>query len=359
VRRGRWPARIAIATLLLACPVLCRAASALSGRTMIDQLRTRGIHDERVLEAMGRVRREAFAPDEARARAYADEPLPIAHGQTMSQPYVVALMTELLHLGGNERVLEIGTGSGYQAAVLAELAREVYSVEIIPELAATARLRLTSEGYRNVHVKEGDGALGWRDYGPYDAIMVTAAATSVPRALIEQLREGGVLVMPVGEAGGRQVLVRGVKRGIKLRTREVTEVRFVPMTGETVKRGSGTGSGVAPPPVPPARDKGAPGPRVPSDTPRSDRGPAAPNVSRDGGAGTSSDGGTTPSMPPGGRGLIEENLPDRESGTRSLRDARSRAARAPAARGSGHQCASGATARAASGSPAGVWRCVA
>jgi protein-L-isoaspartate(D-aspartate) O-methyltransferase len=357
VRRGRWPARIAFATLVLACPVLSRAAPMPPARTMIDQLRARGIHDERVLEAMGRVRREAFMPDAARGRAYADEPLPIGHGQTISQPYVVALMTELLQLRGNERVLEIGTGSGYQAAVLAEVAREVYSVEIIPELAATARLCLTSEGYRNVHVKQGDGALGWRDYGPYDAIVVTAAAVSVPRALIDQLREGGVLVMPVGEPEGRQMLVRGVKRGIKLRTREVAEVRFVPMTGETIKGESGTGRGGVAPPVPRARDEGAQGPRVPGNAPHGDSGPVTPTLSGDGDSGTSSDGGVAPGTPPRGRGLIEEDLPDRESGTRSLRGARSRAARAPAARGSGHRCASGAAARAASGSPAGVWRC--
>jgi protein-L-isoaspartate(D-aspartate) O-methyltransferase len=312
VRRGRWPALVAIAAFLLACPAASRAAPG-PERALTDQLRARGIRDERVLGALRHVRREAFAPVDVRARAYDDEPLPIGHGQTMSQPYVVALMTELLGLEGNERVLEIGTGSGYQAAVLAELAREVYSVEIIPELAATARLRLTGEGYRNVHVKQGDGALGWRDYGPYDAIVVTAAAPSVPRALVDQLQEGGVLVMPLGEPDGRQVLVRGVKRGIKLHTREITEVRFVPMTGETVQRGSGKARGAPAGSVPPARDDGADtappvrdggagGPKAPREIPRDAGGAAGPKAPRD----------VRPSAPRGG--LIEEELPDRESG---------------------------------------------
>ena len=309
--RGRWPARLAIAALLLACPAASRATPG-PERTLADQLRARGIRDERVLDAIRRVRREAFAPVDARARAYDDEPLPIGHGQTMSQPYVVALMTELLGLEGNERVLEIGTGSGYQAAILAELAREVYSVEIIPELAVTARMCLTHEGYRNVHVKQGDGVLGWRDYGPYDAIAVTAAAASVPRALIDQLREGGVLVMPVGEPHGRQVLVRGVKNGTKLHAREVTEVRFVPMTGDAVQRGSGKARAAAGS-LHPARDDGAEGPGEPRDAPHDYSGTAGPNVPHDAGPSAPHDGDTSPSTPRG-RGLIEEDLPNRESG---------------------------------------------
>src|SRR3972149_4628816 len=156
------------------------------------QIESRGVKDSMVLKAMRKVPRHLFVPKSYQEEAYADEPLPIGEGQTISQPYIVALMTELLGLKGGERVLEIGTGSGYQAAILAELAREVYTVEIIPELAAAAPPGITREGYRNVHVKQGDGALGWREYGPYDAVVVTAAAPSVPRALIDQLEEGGV-----------------------------------------------------------------------------------------------------------------------------------------------------------------------
>lgn len=356
MRRGRWPPRLAIAALLLACPAASRPDPVPAG-TLADQLRVRGIRDERVLDAVRRVRREAFAPVGARARAYDDEPLPIGHGQTMSQPYVVALMTELLRLEGNERVLEIGTGSGYQAAVLAELAREVYSVEIIPELAAAARLRLTHEGYRNVHVKQGDGTFGWHDYGPYDAIVVTAAAESVPRALIDQLHEGGVLVMPIGEPDGRQVLVRGVKHGVKLHTREVTEVRFVPMTGEAVQRGSGKARGAAARLPAPASDDGVRGPDAPRDVPRGDSGAAGPTVPPNAGPSAPHERDTGPSTLPRGHGVIEEELPDRESGRRSLRDARSPVARVPTARGSGHPCASGAGARGAAGSRAAVWRC--
>jgi len=236
VRNRRWPVLLATIIALLA-PFGSPAASTLE-RMLEEQLRARGIRGERVLYAFRRVPRTAFVPEEARDRAYDDTALEIGHGQTISQPYIVALMTELLDLKGDERVLEVGTGSGYQAAILAELAKEVCTVEIVPELAAAARLRLTRHGYRNVHVKQGDGALGWREYAPYDAIIVTAVAPQVPRALIEQLRDGGVLVMPIGEPARRQVLARGVKRGGKLRTREITEVRFVPMTGEVMRRGS-------------------------------------------------------------------------------------------------------------------------
>ena len=221
---------LALAALLLTVtPPTPSCAADQSG--MVDaQLERRGIKDRRVLDAFRKVRREEYVPSEAREHAYDDRPIPIGHDQTISQPYIVALMTQLLDLKGDERVLEIGTGSGYQAAILAELARDVYTIEIIPELATNARLRLTREGYRNVHVKQGDGTQGWKEYAPYKAIIVTAAAPKVPQPLIDELDEGGVLVMPVGDPGGRQVLIRGIKRGGKLRSREVTDVQFVPLT---------------------------------------------------------------------------------------------------------------------------------
>jgi protein-L-isoaspartate(D-aspartate) O-methyltransferase len=194
-------------------------------------LRGKGIRDARVLAAMGRVPRERFVEESLRARAYGDYPLPIGHGQTISQPFVVALMSELLELQGGERVLDVGTGSGYQAAVLAELAAEVVSVEIQPELAAAARERLARIGYRNVEVHAGDGFFGWAAAAPFDAIVTAAAASRVPEPLVEQLREGGRLVMPLGE-GDNQRLVRGRKHGGRLELEVVGDVLFVPMTGE-------------------------------------------------------------------------------------------------------------------------------
>jgi protein-L-isoaspartate(D-aspartate) O-methyltransferase len=332
VTRGQRLALLALLALLTAFalpPPATSAADALG-----DQLRSRGIHDPRVLAAFDHVPRAAFAPPEVRNRAADDAALPIGHGQTMSQPYVVALMTELLGLKGDERVLEIGTGSGYSAAILSEVARDVYSVEIVPELASAARLRLTREGYRNVHVKQGDGTFGWRDYGPYDAVVVTAAAPTVPRALIDQLREGGVLVMPLGEPAGRQVLVRGVKRGTKLRTREITEVRFVPMIRGPAERAPGA----------------APDERAPATRAREDREPP-PRVSAPPDAGAR-----------GRRDVIEEELPDREreepeSAPRSRRDVRDRVARVPSARASDRRCATGGADRAAAGSRAVAPRC--
>ncbi|HTU01987.1 MAG TPA: protein-L-isoaspartate(D-aspartate) O-methyltransferase [Candidatus Sulfotelmatobacter sp.] len=196
---------------------------------VVQQLAGRDIRDPLVLRAMGRVPRHLFVPAALAALAYADRPLPIPDGQTISQPYVVALMTELLELRGGERVLEVGTGSGYQAAVLAEITPKVWSIEILPGLAASAAARLAALGYGGVQVRTGDGYRGWPEAAPFDAIVVTAAATHVPAPLVEQLAEGGRLVLPVGPEPGFQELLQGRKQGGRLHTRIVAPVRFVPL----------------------------------------------------------------------------------------------------------------------------------
>ena len=199
-------------------------------RNMVaTQIAGHGISDARVLAAMEHVPRHEFVPSELREHAYADGPLPIGHDQTISQPYIVALMTELLDVGPGSRVLEIGTGSGYQAAVLAELAAEVYTLEIIPSLAQRAVETLGHLGYRNVHCKVADGYLGWPEAAPFDAIIVTCAPGEVPQKLIGQLREGGRLVVPVGECGGSQELYVFEKINGQIRQKSVAPVRFVPM----------------------------------------------------------------------------------------------------------------------------------
>jgi protein-L-isoaspartate(D-aspartate) O-methyltransferase len=187
------------------------------------------ITDSRVLDAIARVPRAEFVPEEFREQALLDQPLPIGYGQTISQPYVVALMTQLLALKPEDRVLEIGTGSGYQTAVLAELAREVYSVEVIKPLAEAARERLQRLGYTNVHVLHGDGALGWPAYAPYDAIIVTAAPTQIPPPLIAQLAEEGRMVIPIGPEYGEQTLHLVIKRRGQVRMQAIAPVRFVPL----------------------------------------------------------------------------------------------------------------------------------
>lgn len=196
------------------------------------QLRDRGIADARLLDVMGRVPREAFVPPEAASRAYFDRAMPIGQHQTISQPYMVAVMTEDLSLTGHERVLEVGTGSGYQCAILAELAEEVYSIERIPRLARDAQRLLADElGYRNVHVRCGDGTLGWPEAGPFQAIVVTAAAPEPPPSLLEQLDpEGGRLVVPVGDRN-LQRLLRMERHGTSFTTRRTTACRFVPLLG--------------------------------------------------------------------------------------------------------------------------------
>ena len=195
-----------------------------------EQIRQRGIRDERVLHALTTVPRHLFIPPAYRDHAYDDGPLPIGQGQTISQPYIVALMSERLELSGDERVLEIGTGSGYQAAVLSLLAKQVYSIEIVPELMSAAHERLAQLGYDNVTVLLGDGNLGWEKDSPYDAIIITAAAPHIPSALIEQLAEGGRLVLPVVR-GEEQHLLRLRKQSGRIVEENLGLVRFVPLVG--------------------------------------------------------------------------------------------------------------------------------
>ncbi len=187
------------------------------------------ITDQQVLDAIARVPRTEFVPPELRERAFFDIPLPIGYGQTISQPYVVALMTQLLQLKPQDRVLEIGTGSGYQTAILAKLAHEVYSIEAIKALAETARERLQRLGYTNIHILHGDGALGWPEHAPYDAIIVTAAPEQIPPALVSQLADGGRMVIPVGPEYTEQMLQLVEKRRGRIRTRSIAPVRFVPL----------------------------------------------------------------------------------------------------------------------------------
>lgn len=195
-----------------------------------EQIAARGILDTRVLEVMRKVERHRFVPEPMTASAYEDRPLPIGEDQTISQPYIVAFMTEALGLRGDEKVLEIGTGSGYQAAVLSGLVKEVYTIEIIPVLAARAKETLASLGYSNVHVKQGDGFLGWPAHAPFDRIIVTAAVGEIPPPLIAQLKEGGTLVAPEGDWYQELVVLTKEKGKIK-KTRTIA-VRFVPLVRE-------------------------------------------------------------------------------------------------------------------------------
>jgi protein-L-isoaspartate(D-aspartate) O-methyltransferase len=192
-----------------------------------EQIRARGVADERVLSALTRVPRERFIPEELRYEAHGDYPVPIGHGQTISQPYIVAYMTEALRLLPTHRVLEIGTGCGYQTAVLAELAAEVFSVERIPELAARARETLDGMGYTNVQIRAGDGYEGWPEHAPYDRVLGAAAADTVPPALVDQLVDGGILVIPVGTFHQELRVIQ--KRGTTTEVLATLGVRFVPM----------------------------------------------------------------------------------------------------------------------------------
>jgi protein-L-isoaspartate(D-aspartate) O-methyltransferase len=195
---------------------------------MVDvQLKARGIKDQKILEAMRKIPRHTFIPENMIPYAYNDEPLPIGEGQTISQPYIVAYMTEALELSGGERVLEVGTGSGYQAAILAEIVRELYTVELVSALSSKAQENIKRLKYTNVYFKIGDGTYGWKENAPYDAIMVTAAPDKVPHFLEEQLKIGGRMIIPVGSAIQELVLVIRGKR--KYKKKRLLPVRFVPL----------------------------------------------------------------------------------------------------------------------------------
>jgi protein-L-isoaspartate(D-aspartate) O-methyltransferase len=207
-------------------------APASSAAAMIErQLRGHGISDPRVLRSMGSVPREKFVPKELRNSAYDDRPLPIGYGQTISQPFIVAFMTEQLQPKKSQRVLEIGTGSGYQAAVLSDLVAEVYTIEIVRPLAQRAEAVLRELSYKNVHVKAGDGYKGWPEHAPFDAIIVTAAPDHVPPPLVEQLKEGGRMVIPVGKSGWQKLYLLE-KQGGQIQQTAVLPVKFVPLTRE-------------------------------------------------------------------------------------------------------------------------------
>lgn len=227
----------AIMQLGLAIGVSCSQADPYRGEphyeqgraAMIETLKAYGIRDPEVLRAMSVVRRHVYIPEAYRGVAdpYGDHPCPIGHGQTISQPYIVAYMTERIAPKPGEKILEIGTGSGYQAAILAELGADVYTIEIIPELAEHARRVLAQEGYSNVHVLTGDGYQGWPEYAPFNAIIVTCAPDEIPPVLIEQLAEGGRMILPLGTGFQRLVILR--KKGNRVETLEDLPVRFVPM----------------------------------------------------------------------------------------------------------------------------------
>ena len=201
-----------------------------------NDIKGRGIKDKKVLDVMGKIPRHLFVDEHLKDKAYADYPLPIGEGQTISQPYVVALMTEALMLKSTDKVLEIGTGSGYQAAVLAEIVREVYTIEIRKSLADMAAKRLRGLGFKNVKVKYADGYFGWEEYAPFDAIIITAAANHIPIPLIKQLKEGGRLIIPLGSMVYYQVMTLATKQKGELDVVQMGSVAFVPMTGEALKK---------------------------------------------------------------------------------------------------------------------------
>ncbi len=225
------PVRLVSTVVALSAIMACVSTGSSERDHMVDtQIRARGVVDERVLAAMRRVPRDRFVPEEHQARAYDDTPLPIGFDQTISQPYIVAYMSEVLETRSTDRVLEIGTGSGYQAAILGELVREVYTIEIVEPLAIRAQETIAALGYTNVHVRHGNGYLGWPEAAPFDKIIVTAAPDEVPQALVEQLAAGGVMVVPVGRGEQMMTIVRKTERGVT--TTETLPVRFVPMVGK-------------------------------------------------------------------------------------------------------------------------------
>lgn len=199
-----------------------------------QQIESRGISDDLVLKAMRKTPRHEFVPEDMKRYAYVDNPQPIGEKQTISQPYIVALMTELLELEGGEKVLEIGTGSGYQAAILAEIAGEVYTIEIIESLAKSAEERLQRMGYKNITVKWGDGYQGWEEHAPFDHVIVTAAPDHVPQPLVDQLKIGGTMVIPVGDYFQELRLLTKIEGGVE--EKSIIPVRFVPMTGEAQEK---------------------------------------------------------------------------------------------------------------------------
>lgn len=198
-----------------------------------NQLISRGIQDSRLIQAMLKIPRHMFVPEDLRESAYGDNPIPIGMDQTISQPYIVALMTELLRLKEKEKVLEVGTGSGYQTAILAEMGCEVYTVEILEPLLQKARKALESLGYDNIRYRTGDGYKGWEEFSPFDAIIVTAAPDHIPQPLIDQLKINGRMIIPVGDLYQELVLIKKKEKGVDMKT--ITPVRFVPMTGEAQK----------------------------------------------------------------------------------------------------------------------------
>ncbi len=205
-------------------------------RMVKEQLIRRGIKDKKVLDAMSEIPRHLFIDKSLRSKAYGDHPLPIGGGQTISQPYVVALMTEALNLKAQDRVLEIGTGSGYQAAVLAEIVKEVYTIEIREKLAKRARQLLSKLGYKNIKTKYADGYFGWQEHAPFDAIIVTASANHIAPPLIKQLKEGGRLIIPLGSTLYYQTLTLATKKKGQLEVKQMGGVAFVPMIGEVRKK---------------------------------------------------------------------------------------------------------------------------
>ena len=243
MRLVAWSIAAITSTASMTSALGCGAAGDRAGRATVQeewtraraemvraQLRGRDIDDVRVLEAMGRVERHRFVPEAVRRSAYDDSPLPIGSGQTISQPYIVAFMTQALDARPDHRVLEIGTGSGYQAAILAEIVKELYTIEIVPELGERARATLAELGYKNVHVRIGNGYLGWPEHAPYDRIIVTAAPDEIPPALVKQLRVGGLMAIPVGVGDQELRVLRRTDNGLE--TLETLPVRFVPMVGK-------------------------------------------------------------------------------------------------------------------------------
>ena len=222
---------LGILVALLMCCVLCDDYTGKREDMVNYQIIARGITDAETIEAMLTVPRHLLVPEDLQDEAYADYALPIGYGQTISQPYIVALMTSSLNLQGDEKALEIGTGSGYQAAVLAEIVDRVYTIEIVPELAQKAETNLQELGYTNITVRNADGYFGWEEHQPFDVIMITAAADHIPPPLLQQLRDGGRLILPLGNPLYYQTLTLVEKRGSELYIKHVLDVQFVPMTG--------------------------------------------------------------------------------------------------------------------------------